>query len=135
MNDKEKQIKEMAKTMTGCNKTCDECYSEYEKLFGKQKDAQCICITEATTLYNAGYRKLPEDSVVLTREEYNEFLRQGAMIDFLKDCIQQARKETAREILNKIYHLSKGYYIDDEEEYIEMIKKLAKQYGDRKSVV
>jgi hypothetical protein len=56
----------------------------------------------AEEIYNAGYRKIPVGAVVLRRGEYDEFLRQGAMIDFLKDCIQQARKETARELATRI---------------------------------
>ena len=47
-------------------------------------------------------KKLPEDSVVLTKEEYDDFLRQGAMIDFLKDCNKDIRKETAEAIYRQL---------------------------------
>lgn len=43
--------------------------------------------------------------------------------------VEKTKKETAEKILNKVYHSSKDYYIDDEEVFDEMIKNLAKQYG------
>ena len=59
----------------------------------------------AEALYNVGYRKLPEDSVVLSREEYEK-------LKMLEEChitcedmlefVEKARKETAEEILNTV---------------------------------
>ena len=43
--------------------------------------------------------------------------------------VEKTKKETAEKILNKVYRFSKDCYIDDEEEFDEMIKNLAKQYG------
>lgn len=62
----------------------------------------------ARALVILGYRRITEDSVVLTREEYDEFLRQGAMIDFLKECNKEARKETAKEIIKLIDEIEKN---------------------------
>ena len=137
---KEQQIEEMAidleeefvlcGTLSSCGtKRCSQCFSKY--------------------LYEQGYRKLPEDSVVLSREElseepYNDFckgcpnvrVRSSGMTDCCADysCEQfqkyarllelykQIRKETAREILQTLYNYP--------HEWHEMkIKELAKEYG------
>lgn len=113
----EKMIKEMAKIVGWhCNeKSMDYCdtVDDCDK---------CLAID----LYNAGYRKLPENAVVLTIEEYkmvletqkhlekkysdmrdelnlckneNEIIKQNYIQ--LKQDNDQARKETAREILKK----------------------------------
>ena len=108
-----------------------------------------LCEKSAEKLLNLGYRKLPEDSVVLSREElskepYNDFckgcpnvrVRSSGMTDCCADysCEQfqkyarliehneQIRKETAREILQTLYNYP--------HEWHEMkIKELAKEYG------
>ncbi len=82
MKDKEKQIEEMAKVL-------NECCNFYDKngvhLGNKCNSHDCeywcdtnyICCSynkkEATALYNAGYRKTTEDSVVLSKEEYEKY--------------------------------------------------------------
>ena len=71
----EKEIEEMARTMGKCKKykNCEDCIETYKKVLDKKaKLKDCELYYEATTLYNAGYRKLPEDSVVLSREEYEK---------------------------------------------------------------
>ena len=68
-------IEEMAKVLSTV-KRCDtlalsECikkkceYPHYEGV-------TCIAEHQAETLFNAGYRKIPENAVVLTRERYEE---------------------------------------------------------------
>lgn len=58
-------------------------------------------------LYKAGYRKIPENAVVLTREEYNRLFtkaRQSEIKTIDLESIVNARKETAekfREMLTK----------------------------------
>ena len=64
MNDKEKQIEEMAQTMCEFSHSSGKC--DCVNSFAPN----CTWKNMATSVYNAGYRKLPEDSVVLTREEY-----------------------------------------------------------------
>ena len=63
MKDKEKQIEEIYNLLF-----CDK----WEQPFMEcPEDIKCIeCV--AKTLYNAGYRKIEKDSVVLTREEYEK---------------------------------------------------------------
>ena len=50
-------------------------------------------------LYNAGYRKIPENAVVLTREEYEKhkgFSREE-VDEISKTTIKNSRKETTKE--------------------------------------
>lgn len=97
----DKQVMEMAKVIRNCSTE--------------------MVISAAEALYNAGYRKeVPEDVVVLTREEY-ESLRQSlaqttnreceladrarALLhecDVLKIDLEKARKGTAKEILQVV---------------------------------
>lgn len=68
--DKQKQIEEMAKILRQhiCqDKPCDEC-----NYHGKTKilPRYCDAYLHSKTLYNAGYRKIPEGAVVLTRDKY-----------------------------------------------------------------
>lgn len=51
----------------------------------------------AEALYNAGYRQIPEGSVVLSKEEYDK-LCHLAYFGY-DDVEEQARKETAKEII------------------------------------
>ena len=52
---------------------------------------------------NLGYRKIPEDSVVLSREEYDELtLTKQSIFDMLEERDDKARKETAKEIIDML---------------------------------
>lgn len=123
-------------TLSSCGtKRCSQCFSKY--------------------LYEQGYRKLPEDSVVLSREElskepYNDFckgcpnvrVRSSGMTDCCADysCEQfqkyarlielyeQSRKETAREILNELIDSSNKITFFDCRMALGL-DKLAKQFG------
>lgn len=85
---KQEQIEEIAKII-------DEMYWVYDTTAGD--------IAEG--LYNAGYRKIPENAVVLTKEEYIDLSR-----NYVTEQIEQARKETAREILSKLNALMEQYH-------------------------
>ena len=75
--DKQKQIEEMARVISV---NCGECYTcKY------QGDINCVDFLSAEELYNAGYRKIPENAVVLTREEYKT-LKDLAMDKCHYDC-------------------------------------------------
>lgn len=107
---KQEQIEEMAKIV-------DEMYWVYDTTAGD--------IAEA--LYNAGYRKIPENAVVLTEEEYIDLSR-----NYVTEQIEQARKETAKEIL---LLLGKGYDETEKTEfnnlqwYKEFCRELKHRYG------
>ena len=79
---RKKMIEEMAKDL------------EEKVVIGWRKE---LYVGSAETLYNAGYRKIPEGAVVLTREEWEKYQttqRDWNAIYF--DGIEQARKEMAR---------------------------------------
>ncbi len=153
---KQEQIEEMA--LLGCVRnpqahTAEEC----AKFCFKQ--GMCNAYRHAVALYNAGYRKIPENAVVLTKEDltkepYNEFCkgcpnvrtRSSGITDCCADynCRQftryanlienyeQARKETAKEIL---LLLGKGYDETEKTEfnnlqwYKEFCRELKHRYG------
>lgn len=135
MDDK-KQIEEMAKDL------CSEYHEDCICCCGSSHT--CTVCEDCERLYNAGYRKIPEGAVVLTREEYeerenkiNEQCQTRAVkvyTDFLKVERDKARKETAREIL---YKVKETLIINNEEnteffDYnytLETIDEIAKQYG------
>ena len=103
MKDKEKQIEKMAKEI------CKVCKSlESACFFTKQP---CSLIKDvAKTLYEQGYRKLPENSVVLSQEEYNLLRVMADSIEYgnekvknaLKHSYEKARKETAEKFVNDL---------------------------------
>lgn len=67
--DKQKEIEEMANIIIQASCYGSEC--ETCSWVESVKDATecCVCLK---ALYNAGYRKIPENAVVLTREEYEK---------------------------------------------------------------
>ena len=80
---RKQEIEEMAKVLCiNDNFVCETCPSENE----------CFNYKHAKQLYDAGYSKIPENAVVLTREEYqmlNYFNHRG------EELLKQERKETA----------------------------------------
>ena len=118
MKDNEKQIEEMASDMDyGCTKR--DLYPD---------DAKEI----AKALYLLGYRKLPEDSVVLSRAKYEMLVACSSyegVIGKLKDEYIRGSKETAEKIFNSIFKLES--YDDGWNElyYKDHIIQLAKQFG------
>ena len=141
----EKQIEEMAKDL----KTINELQTS-DKHTPTYFTAQCM--------FNLGYRNC-KDKVVLTNEEYDELLKgvkttnytamfdntQAQRIIDLEMRLAQSRKETAREIICKLWHekietevtISKYCSKEDAENIAtsivtsirNTIKELAKQYG------
>ena len=102
-------------------------------------------------LYNAGYRKLPEDSVVLSREEHEILVKtaQGKIgnmkaTDFLKACISSgfmveavSTKEQVKQAVKEFAEkLKRGLHYDyitpsgntDERLVFECIDELLKEY-------
>ena len=105
-------------------------------------DADNIPLSEvAKALYLLDYRRVPENAVVLTKEEFwklsNKFSKKelDEIVDFHKN---KTRKETAKEIFNKLRKQSTKSFLDYEgnichldEEYVSMreIEAVLKQYG------
>ena len=134
MRKQQQQIEEMA--------NCSPCYERYGKCPIKDK-TNCNRWTRAVNQYEQGYRKIPEDAVVLTKVEY-ESLRQSltqttnreceladrarALLhecDVLKIDLEKARKKTAKEILDYF-----DRYAGTGEKLIgNMISEQRKKYG------
>lgn len=106
MMDKQKQIEEMARTTCNYNaknfESCVECI--------KGGLLSCDRLVQAEKLYNAGYRKIPEGAVVLTRkdrEEFNELYRSALqrVEKWEKLCgikIKETRKKTAEKFAERL---------------------------------
>lgn len=77
---------------------------------------------KAEELVNLGYRKLPEDSVVLSREEYKRLLDNAIRVDmeYLDHELAKTRKKTAKEIYERLIELSENPCNDREEVYKEV---------------
>ena len=108
--DKQKQIEEMAKLIkpivVSSSLYCEGSDNQRQRA---KEEVKKQSLRNAEALYNAGCRKIPENAVVLTREEYERLLKEetlcerlGNDIDVklkyiyeLEDKVAQARKETA----------------------------------------
>ena len=109
---KQEQIEEMEKII-------DELYNVYDTPPGDI----------AKGIYNAGYRKIPENVVVLTKEEYIDLSR-----NYVTEQIEKARKETAKEIINEIVYCARinTKAVDgviNKNSFVECVEVLAKKYG------
>ena len=84
-----KQIEEMAQIINGSTELDTVAYYR--------------CMNIAKTIYNAGYQKLPEDSVVLSREEWKQIKNSLYYSkEELEKKLQRERKETAKEFAEKL---------------------------------
>lgn len=73
-----------------------------EYLIECDESVDCVdCI--ANGIYNAGYRKIPENAVVLTREEYNRLLGQYKNLEINYNCVWEdfRRYEIENEVLKQ----------------------------------
>ena len=124
MKEQEKQIKEMAKEI-GNTWLVD--------LEGNTKDV-CEVLDEvdinniARELYDKNYRKLPEDSVVLSRKEYDK-LKYTWITD--SDAYKKGCKETVEKIFKMlISKLESNQFLSGERIIMEVdVENLAKQFG------
>ena len=94
------------------------------------------CMNIAKTIYNAGYQKIPEDSVVLSREEQEKILTATEKrIKELKKQILQARKETAEKYNDGVVEFIKNIFDIGQIDFktkIELLKeneKILKQFA------
>lgn len=99
-------------------------------VFSKNGGVKCGDTAEA--LYDAGYRKLPEDSIVLSREESQALKKQIEYWEYeakvARKYIAEVRKETAEKILDEVkdMFLNTSYNIDW---IFNKLEELAKQFG------
>lgn len=83
------------------------------------------CMNIAKTIYNAGYQKIPEDSVVLSKEEYIDLSR-----NYVGEQVEQTRKETAEKIFKMlISKLDSNQFLSGKRIIMEVdVENLAKQF-------
>lgn len=115
-------IEEMAKHLHSTHavsaicsgKDCNHCKHANLKRFD---DYTCIDLDLAEALYNAGYRKIPENAVVIPDMADKDFYaveksEWDKMVQGTKDIIREreekARKETAEKLLDKVDNESNG---------------------------
>ena len=123
----DKMIKELANTLEHlCLVDID--YDEADNLIPNYKGIADELIRVQ------GYRKLPKDSVVLSKEEFSQLLNNNirADVEFLESELAKARKETAEKILFK-FESAFAYY-DNEDMFskkaiFECLEELVKQFG------
>ena len=131
---KQEQIEEMVSIMTASNNPFVDVPME-------------IMPKVAEALYNAGYRKLPEDSVVLSKEEYEVLKIKEKEKHWFETCMSvwknakiDSSKETADKIFNDIIQALEERKDSVKEFYgvaesvgadvaIRAVKNLAKQFG------
>lgn len=109
--DKQKQIDEMARTLTTCERnSCVGCGRE------------CIDYRMAKALYNAGYRKIPElpQDTVLTVDDIAELLTIVA---------RDTRKETARKFAKRLKEMH-----DYDERLCDIADEIRKEITEGKDV-
>ena len=87
---KQEQIEEMGKVMP--EKIKDPLDNRRYIIFGKSLRREI-----ARIYYNAGYRKLPEDSVVLSREEYERLKR----VENEKDRLYEIKLDLENQLIEK----------------------------------
>lgn len=139
----EELTRNVADYIAKCNALCNTRSCHNCDLYGWKMDCHNVYIAKG--LYEQGYRKLSEDSVVLSREEYDNLKleiqkahHKGVRVGFdltkyKENSIEQARKETAREILHKIYEQLSKYEAVNEIDYDcwvdDVLYEIVKQYG------
>lgn len=92
MTDKEKQLEEMAKVLSTVKRCKALALSECIKKkceYPHYEGVTCIAEHQAEKFYEQGYRKIPEGSVVLTNDEYSDYL-------ILKDKYAHAKERNER---------------------------------------
>lgn len=122
MSDREKQIEEMANIML--------CFEGFN---GCPNSGIGCNMCRATALYNAGYRKIPEDSVILTKEEFwklsNKFSKKelDEIVEFHKT---KARKQSVEEFATKLKNQFEHCVGDTYSAYIidEKIDEIAEEF-------
>lgn len=127
--DKQKQIEEIAHKLCKSKSPCIECLkrSRDAGIFVNKTD--CECYLHAKILHKHYQPKLPEGSVVLTEEEFNEFREDSAKVKFLKKEIEKQAVKEYCDKLKKVIH-ERDYVSGYAEIGLqEEINELAKEFG------
>lgn len=116
--DKEREIDGIVEAMYAICDDCNDCpYEKYGYL-------ACEEHQKAKRIYEAGYRKLADDDIVLTKAMQDGSCdgMDDRTLKFFKKHNAAVRNETAKEILNNLYCYPHEYHE-------KRILELAKKYG------
>ncbi len=139
-----KQIEEMAKNSGGCDyphRSCEKCWCKEEK--------ECSAYAYAKSFYEQCYRKITENEIVISKEEYEGLkstIKRLRAYDKERDIqlhanlISKTRKETAERDFNAIIKALeerkdrvKAFYGNAERVGVDIairaVKTIAKQFG------
>ena len=130
--DKQKQIEEMAKIILEASCKGSECANcEFVKRVEEAKTT-CLCLK---SLYNAGYRKIPEGAVVLTEEESVKAWENGncnahAIYGL---AYEQARKETAEKFAEMLKEKAHWFLIGEiqRDHFCECLDEICKEITEK----
>lgn len=95
------------------------------------KQGMCNAYRHAEALYNAGYRKIPEGTLVLTKEELVKTIESGYVYDttsgnkinIIEMAREIARKESVKEFAEKLKkYLYNSYNLYEDISYEEFCK-------------
>lgn len=94
---KDEMIIDMAEVITQASDKCLDTACEDCKYYRADDDYyRCKSVFEAEALYNAGYRKIADDEIVLNKEDYDKLCHLAYF------GYEDVKQETAREILHDI---------------------------------
>ena len=123
-----KEIAELA--VLGCKRN-PQAHTTQECMNCEFHPHSCNQWEHAEKAINAGYQKTQEDSIVLSKEEYDGLKKQVHALEHLATCYSEqidwdndARKETAKEILQQFWKIQWG-----QSELDNVCLRLAKRYG------
>lgn len=117
MDNKEKQIEEMARIIAfdlcDYGKQHSYVYGDKAKCYSSENFSECIKIKNVVDkLYEQGYRKIDEGSVVFTQEEYLRMVVEERALD--KASEEKARKQAVKEFIQAIKKDANITYHSDE---------------------
>ena len=87
----QEQIKEIKQILIKTSKRCRSSEEDYMQ----SKYAEAI--------YNAGYKKLPEDAIILTKEEY---------IDLSQNYVKEQKEQAVKEFAEKLKEKARGLTLE-----------------------
>ena len=126
---KQEQIDEMARKICIFThhwkryKTCKECFEANE--YACQTYKNCKAFIEE------GYRKLPEDSVVLSREELNdlEYKAYSRGVCFASEKVFEQKEKASKETAEKIYTKIKDSFLMNSNNRYALKLWIKQQFG------
>ena len=121
--DKQKQIEEMTKIV------CDRYKNGRCDVEDRVCSNKCTVYLRAEVLYKLGYRKIPEGSVVLTREEHQKYLAYKIIEPQIRGCLDRERElekrlqEIAGEFAKEYLAVSEQTRKETAEKFAERVKE------------